>query len=61
MIGLAKTSAPPFKKQPGRLPKLAALDMLVFFKIVKMVFSETVARYHDNRKIRKKRKNNLKI
>ena len=36
MIGLAKTFAPFFKKRPERLAKPAALDTLVFFKIVKM-------------------------
>ena len=44
MIGLAKTSAPFFKKRQDRLPKPAALDTLVFLKIFKMMFSETVAR-----------------
>ena len=42
--GAAKTFTPSFKKLPGRLSKPAALDTLVFFKIDKMVFSETVAR-----------------
>ena len=44
VIGLAKTSAPFFKKRQDRLPKPAALDTLVFLKIFKMMFSETVAR-----------------
>ena len=47
MIGLAKTSAASFKKQPDRLPKAAAFDMLVFFKIFKIVFSETVAKLNE--------------
>ena len=47
MIGLVKTSAPSFKKRPDRLSKPAALDTLAFFKIVKMVFSETVARLKE--------------
>ena len=48
MIGLVKTSAPSFKKWPDRLSKPAALNMLVIFKIVKMVFSETVARFKNH-------------
>ena len=44
VIGLAKTFAPSFKKRPEKLSKPAALDTLVFFKTVKIVFSETVAR-----------------
>ena len=36
--------APSFKKRSERLSEPAALDTLVFFKIVKMVFLETVAR-----------------
>ena len=48
VIGLAKTFAPSFKKRPERLPKAAALDTLVFFKIVKMVLSETVARLKES-------------
>ena len=48
MTGLAKTFAPSFKKQPDRLSKPATLDTLVFFKIVKMVFSETVARLKES-------------
>ena len=47
VIGLAKTSATSFKKQPNRLSKPGALDALVFFKIFKMVFSETVARLKE--------------
>ena len=43
VIGLARTLAPSFKKRPDRLSKPAALDTLVSFKIVKTVFSETVA------------------
>ena len=46
VIGLAKTSASSFKKQPESKP--AALHMLVFFKIVKMVFSETVSRLKES-------------
>ena len=45
VIGLAKTFAPSFKKRPDRLSKPAALDTLVIFKIAKMVFSETLARF----------------
>ena len=48
MIGLAKTLAPSFKKRPDRLSKPAVLDTLVFFKLVKMVFSETVARLKES-------------
>ena len=51
MIGLAKAFAPSFKEQPDRLSKPAALDTLVFFKIVKMVFSETVARLKESLRI----------
>ena len=47
MIGLAKTSAPSFKKRPDRLSKPAALDTLVLFKIFKMVFLETVLRLKE--------------
>ena len=47
MIGLVKTSEPSFKKRPDRLSKPAALDKSVLFKIVKMVFSETVARLKE--------------
>ena len=49
MTGLAKTFAPSFKKRPKRLSKPAALDTLVFLKIVKMVFSETVTRLKESR------------
>ena len=38
VIGLAKTFAPSFKRQPDRLSKPAALDKSVVFEIVKMVF-----------------------
>ena len=48
MTGLAKTSAPSFRKQPDRLSKPAALDMLVFCKLFKMVFSEIVARLKES-------------
>ena len=51
VIGLAKAFAPSFKEQPDRLSKPAALDTLVFFKIVKMVFSETVARLKESLQI----------
>ena len=44
VIHLANTFAPSFKRRPDRLSKPAALDTLVFFKIIKMVFSGTVAR-----------------
>ena len=44
VIDLTKTFVPSFKKWPDRLSKPAALDALVFFKIIKMVFSGTVAR-----------------
>ena len=44
VIGLAKTFAPSFVKRPERCSKPAALVTLVYFKIVKMVFSETEAR-----------------
>ena len=47
-IGLAKTFAPCFKKRPDRLSKPAALDTFVFSKIVKMVFSEIVARLKES-------------
>ena len=50
VIGLAKTFAPSFKKRPDRLSKPAALDTLVIFKIAKMVFSETLARFLRNAK-----------
>ena len=48
MIDLAKTSATSFEKRPDRLSKSAALDTLLFFKIFKMVFSETVARLKES-------------
>ena len=48
MIGLAKTSAPSFKKQPDRLSQPAALDTLAFFRIFKMVLSETVGRLKES-------------
>ena len=48
VIGLAKTSVQSFKKRPGRLYKPAALDTLVFFKIVQMVLSEAVARLKES-------------
>ena len=48
VIGLAKTLAPSFKKRPDRLSKRVALDTLVFLKIVKMVFSETVTRLKES-------------
>lgn len=41
MIVLPNTFAPSFTKQPDRLSKQAAIDTLVFFKILKMVFTET--------------------
>ena len=44
MIGLAKTFVLSFKKRPDRLSKPAALNTLVFFKIVTKMYSETVAR-----------------
>ena len=47
MIGLAKTFAPSFKKRPERLSKPAVLDTLVYFKVVKMVLSEKVARLKE--------------
>ena len=47
VIDLAKTFASSFKKRPDRLSKPAVLTILVFFKIVKMVFSETVARLKE--------------
>ena len=47
-MGLAKTFAPSFKQQPDRLSKPSASDTLVFFKIVKMVFSETVAKLKES-------------
>ena len=50
VIGLAKTFAPSFKKRPDRLSKPAALDTLAIFKIAKMVFSETLARFLRNAK-----------
>ena len=46
-IGLTKTFAPSFKNRPER-SKPAALDTLVFFTTVKMVFSETVARSKES-------------
>ena len=48
VIGLAKTFAPSFKKRPDRLSKPPALDTLVFFRIVKMVLSETEARLKNH-------------
>ena len=48
VIGLAKTFAPSFKKRSDRLSKPAASDTLVFLKIVKMVFSEIVARLKES-------------
>ena len=48
VMGLAKTFPPSFKKRPERLPKPTVLDTLLFFKIVKMVFSETVARLKES-------------
>ena len=42
VIGLSKTFASSFKKQPDRLSKAAALDTLVFLKIVKMVFIKRI-------------------
>ena len=47
MIGLTKTSAASFKKQPDRLSKAAAFDMLVFFKILSLKTSETVAKLKE--------------
>ena len=47
MTGLAKTSAPYFKKRPDKLSRPAALDMSVFLKIFKMVFSETAVRLKE--------------
>ena len=47
-LGLAKTFVPSFKKRLDRLSKPAALDTLVLFKIVKVVFSETVARLKES-------------
>ena len=44
VIALAKTSAPSFKKWPDKLSKPAALDTLVFFRLFKMLLSETVTR-----------------
>ena len=46
MIGLAKTFAPSFKKLTDRFSKPAALDILVFFKIV--MFLEAVARLKES-------------
>ena len=43
VIGLDKNYAIYFKKELHILSKPAALDTLLFFKIVKMVLSETVA------------------
>ena len=43
MIGLAKAFALFFKKRPDEFSKPAAVDTLMFFKIVKMVFLEAVA------------------
>ena len=51
MTDLAKSFVPSFKKRPDVLSKLAALDTLVFLKIVKMVFSETVARLKESLRI----------
>ena len=48
VTGLAKIFAPSFKKRPDKLFKPAVLDTLAFFKIVKMVFSETVARLKES-------------
>ena len=51
MTDLAEPFVPSFKKRPDVLSKLAALDTLVFLKIVKMVFSETVARLKESLRI----------
>ena len=40
VIRLPNTFAPSFKKRPDRFSKPAALDTLVFLKIVKIVFSD---------------------
>ena len=48
VIGSAKTLAPSFKEWPDRSSKPAASNTLVFFKIVKMLFSETVARLKES-------------
>ena len=48
MIVLAKNFAPFFKEQPERLSKPAVFDTLVFLKIIKMVFSEAVARWKES-------------
>ena len=45
VIGLAKTSAPSFKKRPDKFSNPAAIDI---FKIFKMVLSETVARLKES-------------
>ena len=44
VIGLENSFAPYFEKRLDKLSKTAALDTLVFLKLVKMVFSKTVAR-----------------
>ena len=48
VIGLAKILAPSFKKRPERLFKSPALDILIFFLVVKMVFLGTVARLKES-------------
>ena len=48
VIGLAKTFAPSFQKRPERFSEKTALDTLVFFKIVKMVLSETVTKLKES-------------
>ena len=47
-IGLAKTFVPSFKKQSERFSKPDAWDTLVFFKIVKIRLSETLARLKES-------------
>ena len=44
VLYLSKTFTPSFRKQRHRLSKTAALDTLAVFAIVKIVFSEKVAR-----------------
>ena len=48
VIALAKASTPSFKKWPDKMSKPAALDTLVFFRLFKMLFSETVTRLKES-------------
>ena len=47
MLGLARTFAPYLRKRQDRLYKAVALNAVVFFEIVKIMFLETVARLKE--------------